>query len=203
MVTMTWLDPTQALATGFRHFYLSCGNGAGNLLSYYITGPCRGAQVNVFVTNLDPSITASLQWSFNLTSHVYLTDRITQETFAATAPNGFGNPGGDPAAGQLALALPTVAANTTATRLCAVRNGKAVLAVDLPQSGVPMVISLNDPAGIYLPTTTVRMGTMRLTGPVTQSIEVALPNGPVNLSMINSSTTTAGIPNVSLTASDG
>lgn len=197
-----WTDLLTGLTVATRHFYLTAGNGSANALSFYLAGPCRGNQLAVSITNLDPSFNGTLTWGINQTSHVYLRDFLVQQSLAATAPNGFTNPNGDPAAGVMVESTPSIAANTTGFRLAGVYGGRAVFAVNnTGASG--LTAALVDPAQIYGSTiANQRLVTMNLAAGTSQTVEVSLPYGPVNVQLVNLSTTTAVSPNVGLVALD-
>lgn len=201
-LTITWLDSLSGLTTSFKHYYLTCGNGAGNVLTFYLSGPCLGDQVNVFMTGLDPSVTASMQWLFNVTSHVFTHDQLSQTALAATAPNGFTNPGGDPAAGLLALAIPTVGPSSTTTRLAAAHSGPAVLQVDNPSTTNAILVALRDPGTIYQSSAGIRLGTLRMATSSSGSLNIILPYGPVAIDIINEGASNNVTPNVALITTD-
>lgn len=204
-VVIVWTDQTTGLTVGQRTFFMTCGNG--QLLSYYIHGPVKGNQVSITATCLDSTITATLGWGFNLTSHVYLSDNIIQTAYGTLAPNGYTNPAGFPNAGLLLDSNPSVAANSTTTRLIAVYSGRAVLGVNnTSASGVNISVWLVDPvasgAGLYGNPQSRYAGVQNIGPGATQVVAVALPYGPFNLQIVNLSTTTAATMNIGLVAED-
>lgn len=201
-LTISWLDSVSGLTTSFKHYYLTCGNGIGNFLTFYLNGPCLGDQVNVFVTGLDPAVTAVMQWTFNITSHVFQHDQLFQTSFGTIAPNSFTNPGGDPAAGILALSQPTVNPSTNIFRLAAIHSGPATLAVDNTSTTNPIVVGLQDPSTLYSSTPNIRMGMLRLTASSSGLLNVILPYGPVLIQITNAGSTNTVSPHVALLSSD-
>lgn len=200
-----WTDQASGLLIGARHFFLTAGNGPTQFLKYYLSGPCKGNQLTVIANNLDPAVAMTLTWTINQVSHVYANDRIHQPVYAATAPNGYTNPGGEPAAGDIALSRPTVPINTTITRLAAVYGGRAVWSVDDTAGTAGLVAALIDPvatgSGLY-GVASGRLATIVLGASSAQTVLVHLPYGPVNIQLVNASTTVAVTPNVGLVACD-
>lgn len=203
-LTVVWTDSTTTLTVGQRTFFLSCGNGS--LLSYYIHGPTKGNQVSVTLLNLDPSVTLTVTWGFNLTSHIYMTDNIIQTAYGV-APNGFTNPNGTPNAGVIANASPTILSNATTTRLIACYSGKAIMiGNNTSAAGVNVNAFLVDPiasgSGLY-GAANARLGGLGVVNSgQTLFGEVALPYGPILLQLVNLSTTTSATGNYSLIGLD-
>ena len=201
-INFTWTDQTSGLVVGTRHFYLTAGNGPANALPYYAAGPCRGDQLAVSADNLDPAQAMTLTWTINQISHVYEHDKLAQTMLAATAPFGFTNPNGDPAAGVLAESTPTIAINSTTFRLAAVYGGRATFSVNNTGAGA-ITVALVDPAQIYGSSiANQRLVTMGLAAGVSQTVETALPYGPVNIQLVNLSTTVVATLNAGLVALD-
>lgn len=201
-LNFVWTDSVTGLTVATRHFYLTAGNTQASALTYYLAGQCRGNQLSVSITNLDPSIAGTLTWGINQISHVYERDFLVQQFFAATAPNGFTNPNGDPAAGVMVESTPTIPINSTIFRLAGVYGGKAILSVN-NTSASSLTVALVDPAQIYGSNiVNQRLVTMNLNTGQSQTAEVSLPYGPVNVQLVNFSTTATASPNVGLVALD-
>lgn len=201
-VSFVWTDFSTGLTVGTRHHYLSAGNGPANALPYYIAGPCRGDQLMVTITNLDPAQAMTLTWTINQTSHIYQRDMLVQTSLAVTAPIGFTNPNGDPAAAVLLESTPLIGVSSTIFRLAAVYGGKAAWSVN-NTSTVVLTAALVDPAQLYgSAIANQRLATMVVAGGAAQTAEVALPYGPVNLQLVNTSGTVTITPNVGLVALD-
>lgn len=201
-MTVTWTDSVSGLTLGFRNYYMTSGNGPGNVLTYYVTGPCHGDQVQVFVTNIDPAATATLQWTVNQTSHLYQHDQLIQPGYAATAPQGFTNPAGDPSTGVLMVATPTIAAATTTSRLLAARSGKALLCVDNFTGTNAMWCKLTDPDSLYSSQGAVSAPVLSLAAGAVANTEVTLPYGPMLLQMRNQGASGSISPGIVITALD-
>lgn len=203
-VIFNWFDSVSGFNIDSKFFIITAGNGGPNQLQFYFSGPARGNQLSVSVTNLDPAQAMTLNWSLNQTSHLHNHDHMLQTVFELTAPIGYTNPAGTPGLGVLMDANPTVAASSTVTRLTAAYAGRATFSVDSPTAGVALVASLIDPVasgnGLY-GNPNSRYPTFRLTGQSANQ-EVILPNGPMLLQLVNTSSTTAVTPNCSLIAGD-
>lgn len=193
-VIVVWTDATTGLTVGQRTFFMTCGNGPTNALPFYLSGPARGNQVSLTITNLDPSITATFTWGFNMTSHVYLTDKLVQGAFGATAPNGYSNPSGFPNAGVLLNSNPSIPASSTTTRLAAAYSGKGIFGVDNTGT-VAFSAFLVDPSaatnGLYGNPSSRYSGISGLAGGASFQGEVALPYGPLQLQIVNAQTSAA------------
>lgn len=197
-----WFDQATGLNVFSRFQLLTAGNGAANALQYYVYGPCHGNQLSVQITNLDPTITMTLTWGINQTSHVFELDRISQPVYATTAPNGFTNPGGVPGLGVLALSTPVLAAGGTANRLLAVRNGPALLSVDNGAQANTVRVSLDDPNQLYGGTLNQHLHIHTVAAGLRDYTEVVLPYGPVLLSLNNTGTSGSITPAIALTVLD-
>lgn len=203
-VLIVWTDQTTGLTVGQRTFFLACGNATP--LSYYIHGPVKGNQVSISVLNLDPSVTVTLTWGFNITSHVYLADNIIQTAYG-NAPNGYTNPAGSPNAGVLSNSNVSIPASSLTTRLIAVYSGRAILtANNTGVSGGDINVFLIDPvasgSGLYGNANSRLQGPGKVIAGNTAAVEVALPYGPLLLQLTNLSTTIATGGNFSMVTED-
>lgn len=201
-VQIQWFDSTSGLTTSTKHYWCPCGNGTGNAISCYITGPCVGNQVSVSVIDPDPTIVGTLTWTFNQLSDIFEHDRITQAAFGNPAVNGFTNPSGDPAAGILAISNPTINPSNTITRLAGVHSGPAILTVDNNSVSNTILVAIKDPATLYTSSSGVRMGTVRMPVSSVANIPLILPYGPVAIDIQNQTSTGTVTPNVALIATD-
>lgn len=201
-VIFNWFDSVTTLNIDSEFFILTAGNGSSNVLQYYVRGPCHGDQLTVTITNLDPLVAMTLQWVINQTSHLWNVHKITQPVYATNAPIGWTNPAGTPALNLLVATAPTLAASASTDRLTAAYSGKAVLSLINQTSGAAVLAALRDPGTLYSGNSQQRYAAVELTGPAAATAEVALPNGPLDLQIVNLSTTTAVTPNVALIALD-
>lgn len=201
-LNVQWIDTSSGLAVSSKQYFLSAGNGPANALQYYIAGPCYGDQLTVTVTNLEAAAAMTLTWAFNQTSHIYEHDRIVQPLYGGLAPNGFTNPAGNPNAAVIAITRPTIAANSQASRLCAVRSGKALLCSDNGGGTANIWVALEDPNTLYSSIAAARMPVRVVNSGTDDALEVALPYGPVNITIYNKSTTVSVTPTVTLIGLD-
>lgn len=197
-----WSDSASGLGVDSEFFLLTEGNGPANALQYYVRGPCHGDQLTVTVTNLDPAVAGTLTGALNQTSHVWLSHRIIQPVYAQGSPIGWSNPSGTPALGMIAASAPTLAASASTDRLTAAYSGKAVLSLINQTAGVTVLVALRDPGTLYSGNSQQRYAGVELAGPASAAVEVALPHGPLDMQVVNTSATTAVTPNVALIALD-
>src|SRR6266496_3970870 len=204
VITMTWQDSFTGLQVGRKAYVVPFGNGSTNAVTVYISGPVRGNQLTLTVSNRDPAQAGSMTYAFNLTSHLYLFDKLLQPLYPATSPNGFAQGGGNPSKGLLFASSPAVGAGagTTVTRMTAASNAKCKFSLDLggAPNGLNITISTPSSTPLY---DEVAAGEVlyRINGTAGAgtTIELQMPNGPLNINMINQGA--AGVnPNVTLTA---
>jgi hypothetical protein len=201
-VIFNWFDSVTTFNVDSEFFALTAGNGSANALQYYVRGPCHGDQLSLQITNLDGAQNMTLLWVLNQTSHVWLTHRIAQPVYAQTAPVGFTNPSGTPGIGLLAASTPTINPASTTSRLLAACNGKALLAVDNFTGTNAMWCKLVDPGTLYSAAGAVSAPVLSLAAGQVASTEVALPHGPMLLSVRNQGSTGTITPGITLTAMD-
>lgn len=185
-----WFDSATGFAVNSKFYVLSSGNGVGNQLQYYLSGPCFGDQLSVSATDLEGATNQTIQsWVINTTSHIHTVDKLEQPVYAITAPVGFTNPNGTPGIGQLFNSNPTLPINGTVSRLLAVYNGVADFFFDCAGGAANLVITITDPS---IQATGVANGELyarTVTAGVRDSAEWTLPNVPVLFNMRNVSTT--------------
>lgn len=192
-----WFDSGTGLNVDSEFFVLTAGNGPANQLQYYMSGPVHGDLLSVSAIDLDPIQNMTITWVINQTSHVFEYDKIAQPVYATTAPITFTNPSGIPAAGVLFFSTPTIAANTTTSRLVAVWNGVIDLAMDDNGQSGNLVVTFTDPSGQLTGGIGSDLFVHLVTAGNRDQAEVNLPNGPVLLNMRNTSTTASITPQVS------
>lgn len=200
VIVFNWFDSASGFAVASKFYTITSGNAVGNQMQYYMSGPCYGDQLSVAITDLEGATNQTLQaWVVNATSHTHTKDIIYQPVYPVTAPVGFTNPNGTPAAGVLFASNPTIAANGALTRLLAVYNGVIDMVMDNAGQAANAVIQLVDPSGQLSGTVNQELYTHTLTAGNRDTVEWSLPNGPVALVMRNTSTTTAITVNLSAT----
>lgn len=190
VIVFNWFDSASGNAMASKFYTIASGNGSGNQLQYYMSGPCFGDQLSVAITDLEGLTNQTLQsWAINATSHLHLVDRIEQPVYAVTGPNGFSNPNGVPAAGLLFQSAPTIGISGTQLRLLALYNG--VIDITMDDAGQPAncIVSLLDATGQLTGTVNTEIWTHTVVAGNRDMVEVSLPNAPVLLSMRNVSTT--------------
>lgn len=205
ILQLTWTDSNTGLTVGLKQYILTSGNGPSNVLTYYLSGPCRGNQISVKLRNQDPAQTITVTWAFNQTSHIYGYDSLLQPTYAATAPITFTNPSGNPSKGLLFSSTPSIGPNANVLRLCACYRGKVKLNLDntvqlnscAVQINTPMTPALYDEASP--PTSTLKL---TAAAGAQASTEWAFPNGAMAIQIFNQGATNTITPNVTLTTLD-
>ncbi len=198
VLTLTWVDAISTLASDTETFLVPMGNGPSNAVTCYMSGPARGSQLSVTLTNLDPAQVLTYSWTINQTSHVYSRDRLLQPLYPGVAPVTFTNPAGTPANGLLMGSKPVIAANSSASRLVAAWNGRAVLSVDNGAQANAVNVILADPGSLYSTIAGLEMAFVNVAAGLRQVTEVQMPNGPVLLTMTNTGTTGSITPQVAL-----
>lgn len=202
ILQIAWQDSNTGLQVGLKQYILTSGNGPTNMLTYYISGPCRGNQIVLKLRNQDPAQTLTVTWAFNQTSHVYLTDRLLQPTYAATAPITFTNPNGNPSKGLLLSSAPSIGPNANTIRLCAASNAKVKVNVDNTVQLNSCALQINTPSstGLYdeasPPTSLLKM--TAAAGAQTFT-EWQMPGGATTVQIFNQGATNTITPNVSIT----
>lgn len=194
-----WQDAVTGLQVGFKQYALTAGNGPANALTYYLTGPCRGNQLVLTLQNLDPAVTLTYSWLFNTLSYTYTIDRLLQPVYAATAPNGFTNPGGNPSKGLLLASAPTLGPNASATRLCAASNAKCKVNIDDSAQLNNWALTISDPGQLYNAAASNELYKFNGVAGSVQLNEIQLPNGPTLFTFTNGGATNTILLNVTVT----
>lgn len=201
ILNILWQDSNTGLQVGAKSYVLTAGNGPTNFLTYYISGPCRGNQIVLNIINKDPAQTFTLTWALNQTSHAYTIDRLLQPVYAALAPIGFSNPAGNPTKGLLFASQPSIGPSSSTTRLCAASNAKCKISIDNGAQANGCAITLNTPAGATLyDESGAGQSLFRLVAAagLQASQEWQMPNGPVNVTMINQTVTNTITPSITI-----
>jgi len=202
----TWADSQGNVTTKQVQYVMTIGPSTAPI-TYYFNGPCFGDLLTIVATNNDPTAanTADLTWAVNQTSHVYLTDKIIQYAYPATAPVGFTNPNGVPSVGMIATTVPTIAAGANSVRLIAVYNGKVGIAVDNLGGANVCRVRVLDPTGNVYGSGNVNQSFFSANVAASSGNyypDVTLPRGPVTLELHNSGTSGSISPSVTITAVD-
>jgi hypothetical protein len=186
-----WQDAVTGLQVGFKQYALSSGNGPSNAITYYLSGPCRGNQLVLTLQNLDAAQTLTYSWLFNITSHAYAFDKLLQPSYAATGPNGFGSPAGNPSKGLLFASSPNIGANGNVIRLCAASNAKCKICVDDSGQLNSWAVTITDPASLYNAAASNEFYKFNGAAGSIFNGEIQMPNGPVLVTMFNTAATNA------------
>lgn len=197
-IALLWWDSATGLFGNRRDVVLPAGNAGANLLTCYMFGPMHSDMFRVDAINLDPAITATLNWTVNQTSHVFERDQAYQYSYAGTAPNGFSNPGGVPTTGFVAYSAPTIGANSSSSVLCALYAGDVILDVDNSGSAQAVDVVLLDPAGYATGAANRKIFKTTVASGAEMSSQLALPFSPVLLKLANNSTVAGAVPVVTI-----
>lgn len=197
-VDLIWIDAVLNAIIDTETFFITSGNGSANSQLCYIAGPARGDQLSTRVTNLDPAVAVTLTATINQTSHTYSHDRLLQPSYAGTAPVGFTNPAGNPAAGVLVSTSPPIGPNGTVSRLIASWNGRATLSVDDGAQANGLNVILADPGTLYSTISGMEFAFIPVAAGARAFAEVQMPNGPVLMNMVNIAGVNTITPKVSL-----
>lgn len=91
-ILFIWTDSVTGNIMAQENWMLPCGSGANYILNG--TGPTKGSNLTVKLTNQDPAITATIGVLILTNSRVYARDRWIANTIVAVPT--FTNPGGSP-----------------------------------------------------------------------------------------------------------
>lgn len=195
-IVFNWFDSFSGLNVASKFFTITSGNGSGNALLFYISGPCFGNQLTVTITDLEPSTNQTLTWALNSTSHQHLIDRIYQSVYATTGPNGFSNPNGNPSMGLLFEAAPAIGPSGTINRLLAVNNAVIDISIDDGAQANGLNVKLLDVSGQLTGTANTQLLIRNIAAGNRDFVEMALPSAPVVLQLQNIAGTNTITPTV-------
>jgi len=202
-ILVTWTDSNTGLTVGQKLYEIASGNGSGNTIPVYLSGPCRGNQITLQIRPQDPAQAMTLTWAFNQTSHVYSIDRLIQPSYAGTAPITYSNPAGEPRKGLLASVSAAIGPNANTSRLLAASNAKIKINLDNTVQLNSAAVQINTPSAITAlygeagaPTSTFK--TTAAAGAQSE-VEWQLPHGAMVLQIFNQGATNTITPNVTIT----
>jgi hypothetical protein len=184
-IVMQWVDASTGIVTDTEVFLASAGNGAGNGIQYYLSGPARGSSLNLLFENLDPAQIMTIGYIVAMTSHVHAYDRLTQFAYSGAAPIGFSNPAGNPNTGVLAVINANIGANGTVSRLCAVWNGTVTLDIDNTGQADSISVTIEDPQALYSTVALSHLYKFFVAAGATVTTNITLPHGPVLIVIAN------------------
>lgn len=194
-INVLWQDSNTGLQVGQKSYVITAGNGPTNALTFYLSGPCRGNQIVLTITNNDPAQIMTLTWAFNQTAHTYIVDRLLQAGYSAANPIGYSNPGGAPTKGLLFSANPSIGPNTNITRLCAASNARVLINVDDSGQANGWALEILGPVSSAGPvsspllygegSTSVTMLKLNGAAGTFSQTQFQMPSGPVLLNMHN------------------
>lgn len=191
----TWTNSATNTPTDVEQYVFPVGNGPSNPPIVYLSGPCRGDRLSVFISGTDTVADATMEYAFNQTSNLHARDRLYQPSLSPSPPIGFQWPLADPAAGILAGHAFSLAASASASRLLPVWNGRARVSIDNGLGVGQVSVSLQDPANLYALSAGFMMQETAAAG-VRVIYEIQMPNGPVNLFVHNEDGVNANNPTV-------
>lgn len=197
-LSLQWLDSVSNIQMARRDVVLACGNAPANALTYYIRGPMHGNRFLIKAVNLDPAVTATIQWTANETSHVFEHDEAIQNAYAGTAPNGYVNPAGVATANLVAYTAASIAASGSDTFLCALYANDVILNIDAIAAANTTKVELFDPAGYITGTANSPIFGIDVAAAGSASIPLTLPFSPLLLKVTNLGTAGSISPVVAL-----
>jgi hypothetical protein len=197
---LTWSDPVTSLITARTDVVVTAGNGAANEVTSFLNGPARGGNLKLVATNVDPAVTVTLDWQVSQTSHIYEHEQAGQTAYPGTAPNGFTNPPGISGTGVLARVHSSLAAGNSASFLCALHGGDALLTLDDAGLGSPVQVALSDAAGFASGTVSGEFLSMQATAGTGEAMLITLPFTPMLLTVSNTGTVGPISPRAALLA---
>lgn len=204
IIQVAWQDSNTGLQVGQKSYIMPAGNGLANVITCYLSGPCRGNQIVLNISNQDPAVAMTLTWAFNQTSHIYAFDKYLQATYPPFPPFNQTQGGGNPSKGLLFSSKPTVngPAGTTVTRMTGASNAKCKFSLDLGGQPNGLNVTLTTPGGVTLYDEVITGQVLyRINGTTGAgtTIELQMPNGPLNVNMINQGASAVS-PSVTITA---
>lgn len=206
ILVIGWQDAVTGLQVGIKQYVLTAGNGPTQFCTFYISGPCRGNQLQLQLRNMDGAQPLTYSWLFNTTSHIYATDRLLQPTYPGTGPNGYTFPAGNPSKGVLFVSNPSLAPNTSLDRLCAASNAKVKVSIDngTPNANVAALAFLTPNVTTLYDEVTVNQSLFKVTAAAGGSsfVEWQCPNGPFIVRMFNTAATNTISPQFVILAED-
>lgn len=195
---LEWSDSVGGLTTARRSIMMTAGNGPSAAITSFITGPCRGNFLTATLTNFDPAVTATVNYTINQTSHVYERDQSGQLAFGSPAPNGFTNPTSKPSSGVVAFANPTIAAGASTSFLCALNVGDAMLEVDALGIAAAVKIVFTDPSGNIAGGSGSHLIVEQVSAGTSVVTPVVLPDAPLLMTVTNTGTVGSIAPHIAL-----
>lgn len=182
------VDPDWAVLTG----------AVSGLNFTYVFGPVRADQLTIELDNLEPTNLLSYSFGISAVSHTY--DEFKIQEVGGSSAFGFTRPAQQNQMGVLGSVNASIPASGTVDRLCMAAGGKAILSSN-NDGGVSTVrVQLLDPgiiaggAPILGLSNSGILATQEVQPALPTLGEVSLPNGPVVIRQINTSTTTAQQP---------
>lgn len=119
-IELDWSESASGLQVAQERWQL-LGSSAGAGQQYIGTGPSKGNELVVAVTNYDPAQSATLAWFLTQNSHVGIRDDWRQLTRLSVP--GFATPETDAPAGWLCQANPSITSGNSAQRWIALYAG--------------------------------------------------------------------------------
>lgn len=182
VLAFTWLDPSGVYQTGSDNVILTAGNGPTNALLFFGRGPAKGGQLTLVLQNIDPAQTLTYSWGIFPASNVWGDTRWKQLSYAATAPVGFSNPGGDPVNGIIAAIKPTLVNGSPQSRLIALANGEWSVATDNSGQANSVTVTIADASSVNL-STLPQFDKCTVAAGATDRRELWIPARPVLVTM--------------------
>ncbi len=204
MITLDWFDSASGYSEQSDTYWLPGGQLA--FCSALVTGPCRGDEVTVILTNLEAAQILAYNISLTQTSHIYDQARFIQTDSSAVV--GFTQPGKNAQAGILASAAPNVTPGNSQDRLAAAWLGQAVLMVDNVGQANGALVTITDPGLVtgggmlYGTAASGVIAIANVASGASTTATIALPAGPVNVRVANTGATGNINPTVTLSRVD-
>lgn len=204
MITLDWFDTASGYSEQSDTYWLPGGQLA--FCSALVTGPCRGDEVTVTLTNLDAAQILAYNISLTQTSHIYDQARFIQTDQSAVV--GFTQPGKNAQAGILASAAPSITPTNFQDRLAAAWLGTAVLVVDNVGQANGALVLVADPGLVtgggmlYGTAASGVIGIANVAAGASTTATIALPAGPVVVRVTNTGSSGNITPTVTLSRID-
>lgn len=190
-----WSNSATGTQTDTEQYAIPIGNGAGNDVTVYLSGPCRGDRLTMTASNQDAAIDASFTYAVNETSHVFDRDRLVQPALTGIPPIGFTWGSGLPMTGLLFSRTGGINPSTNVFRLMPVWNGRVRISVDNGGQAGQVSVSFQDPANLYQGVGLFSME-QAIPGGNRLVYEAVLLNGPLNVLVRNEDTVNVNSPTV-------
>lgn len=184
-MTIQWVDAASGQVTWIESVVFPSGNGVAIQCSASILA--KGDQAKISIFNEDGAQTLTYSLAITQHSRPQARDRVYQPVIIGVF--GFNQPGGNPEVGEQCNTSPSIAPNSSVTRLMPLSAGKHRVSVANLSGANPMSVAINDAfSGDLIAKWAIPAGSSDMR-------EVNLPASPCQLTLANTAATNTITPN--------